>query len=382
MTPAPKSSRVKPNQVVEQPVNGSLNATDDSLIDLSEERPYSNLQLGGRRRNQTEVRSASPANNFGTSPKTTFMRRVSTGDNDRNIVAVRGNMNDMREHLKHLGPSNLASRPKMTKYQSVKIKPGHVLGGTRTDSRTNSIPQRGSIAEEPEFEPYTDSPGIHGGEGEGLLRSAGQDAKDGVQALQQGYGTVNNRISSGKATEEETTAANTPQYDGPTAPAAAQPQSPVNNLSITNFFNKNKSTDTLGSLPSQKSGTSPPTKTPKKKSTARSGSITENLVEAGGIRKMVLETNASSGEDDNRDGRVLHSSSTASGNKSANGGENKFMQFLSNAGSTDRLADGDRKSQNSSQTDNTAADSASGAGGSKHKKKSKKKSHKKKSGAK
>ncbi|ESZ92521.1 hypothetical protein SBOR_7093 [Sclerotinia borealis F-4128] len=377
MAPAPKSSRVKPNQVVEPPANGSIHAAEDSLIDLSEERPGS-LQAG-RRRNQTEVRSVSPANHFSTSPKTTFMRRVSTSDHDRNVVAVRGNMNDMREHLKHLGPSNLASRPKMTKYQSVKIKPGNVLGSNRTDSRADSIPHRGSIVEEPGFEPYMDNSGFQGGEGEGLLRSAGKDAKDGVQALQQGYGTVDNRVPSSKFAESETEA-NTPQYDGPTSPPA-QPLSPSNNFSITNFFNKNKSTDTIGSLPSPKSGTSPPTQKLKKKSTARSGSITENLVEAGGIRKMVLETNASSGEDD-KDGRILHSSSTGSGNKSGNTGENKFMQFLSNAGSTDRLADGKRKIQKSSQTDNTAEDGASGsgAGGSKNKKKSKKKSKKKNGG--
>ncbi|KAI9650837.1 cell agglutination protein Mam3 [Ciborinia camelliae] len=357
MTPAPKSSRVKPNQVVEQPINGSIHAIEDSLIDLSEE-PSANLQVG-RRRNQTEVRSSSPANHFGTSPKTTFMRRVSTGDNDRNVVAIRGNMNDMREHLKHLGPSNLASRPKTTKYQSVKIKPGNVLGGNRTDSRAESIPRRGSIAEEPEFEPYTDIPGPEGGEGEGLLRSAGQDAKDGVQALKQGYGTVTNRVPSSKPAEE-TTEANALQYDGPTSPSP-QPQSPGNNRSISSFFNQNQSTDTLGSLPSQKSGTSPPNKVLKKKSTARSGSITENVVEAGGIRKMVLETSVNAGEDD-KDGRVLHSSSTGSGNKGGNGVENKLMQFLSNAGSSDRLVEGERKSQYSSQTDNTAAeDGASGS---------------------
>ncbi|KAA8565802.1 hypothetical protein EYC84_009626 [Monilinia fructicola] len=166
------------------------------------------------------------------------------------------------------------------------------------------------------------------------------------------------------------------------SPISPPPQSPGNNLSISNFFNRNRSTDTVGSLPSPKSGTSPPNKTLKKKSTARSGSITENLVDAGGIRKMVLETNTSSGEDD-KDGRVLHSSSTGSGNKSSNGGENKFMQFLSNAASTDRLADGERKSQHSSQqteTDNTAAEdgpAASSVGGSKHKKKSKRKNKKK-----
>ncbi len=42
-----------------------------------------------------------------------------------------------------------------------------------------------SITEERQL----DSPVLEGGEGEGLLKSAGRDAKDGVQAIQQGYGS-------------------------------------------------------------------------------------------------------------------------------------------------------------------------------------------------
>jgi metal transporter CNNM len=37
---------------------------------------------------------------------------------------------------------------------------------------------------------------------------------------------------------------------------------------------------------------------------ARSGSITENIIDAGGIRKVVLETHSSSGED--KDGRSFN----------------------------------------------------------------------------
>merc|ERR1711939_605664 len=79
-----------------------------------------------------------------------FLRRASSGM-DGNTIAVRGNMNDMREHLKHLGPSNLASRPKSTRYNTVKIKSAL---GPRSESRTDSsIVQEASSGER-----YLDNP--------------------------------------------------------------------------------------------------------------------------------------------------------------------------------------------------------------------------------
>lgn len=222
----------------------------------------------------TESRSHSPAV-FSSSPKATFLRRASTGNNDGKTVQVRGNMNDMREHLKHLGPSNLASRPKTTRYQTVKIKPGHGQMA-RTDSRTDIPRDLGNVLS-PSIEPYRDMPAPGGGEGEGLLASAGREASDGVHALQQGYGSIN--VPSPRTTQEQ--------------------QNHMDDTAAFGGPNSQSSSDTLGSLHSRSS-----THRARKKGTTRSGSITENIIEAGGIRKVVLETNSSSNDTDDEEAKL------------------------------------------------------------------------------
>ncbi|KFY63141.1 hypothetical protein V497_02107, partial [Pseudogymnoascus sp. VKM F-4516 (FW-969)] len=88
-----------------------------------------NSKDGSSGRRQLSLDSKTPGQSpavFSTSPKATFMIRRSSAAADGGSVTVRGNATDMREHLKHLGPSNVASRPKTTRYNTVKIKPGVV----------------------------------------------------------------------------------------------------------------------------------------------------------------------------------------------------------------------------------------------------------------
>jgi metal transporter CNNM len=292
IAPAPKA-RVQKGHIVGNPDNAALSAPEDHLIDLTEDnvtiidstaKPQTN---GGSRSNSPAV--------FGTSPKTTFIRRGSGGV-DGNFIQVRGNVNDMREHLKHLGPSNLASRPKTTRYNTVKIKPGHPTN--RNDSRTDSTNHHDSIIEEP----YHDLPAAHGGEGEGLLKSAGKEASDGVQALQQGYGSINrnfsptpSKLSKSERDNVDGTLEQTLKSQGLRHNSSPRPEN-----DILQNQRSDRSSDTLGSLVSHSN--SPTRKT---RRSARSGSITENIIEAGGVRKVVLETNSSSGEDgDDRDSRI------------------------------------------------------------------------------
>lgn len=283
MAPAPKA-RVQKGHVVENADSVVVQPTEDRLIDLSEDRPEirNNFTNGDNR-----SRSESPAiAAFGTSPKTTFIRRSSSGA-DGNIISIRGNVNDMREHLKHLGPSNLASRPKSTRYNTVKIKPG--VGSARAESRTDSTLHRDSIVEEP-YEDNPRSPAPRGGEGEGLLKSAGKDASDGVHALQQGYGTLERTFSQ---SPNKTAAADQQRSALATATKEVPPQSsPSPPRPNSTGADSNNSSDTLGSL--QSNDNSP---TRRKRGAARSGSITENIIEAGGVRKVVLETNSSSSDD-------------------------------------------------------------------------------------
>lgn len=294
LAPAPKASRVPKGHIVADPDVSTI--PEDKLVDISEE-PRQNEESSERAQSSMGHRADSPAN-FGSSPKTTFMmrRRSSGAEHSSTHVPVRGNANDMREHLKHLGPSNLASRPKQTRYNTVKIKPAPTIkgGDFKMISPVNE-------------EPYRDIPGsYHGGEGEGLLKSAGKEASDGVHALQQGYGaTFAKSPDQGHKISPR-------NFDGPSSRRSSPPRRPSARRSPSD----ESSSDTLGSLRSKED--SP---IPKRKGGARSGSITENIVDTGGVRKVVLETNSSSDPEDadgSNEGTYPHGSNNNKSRSSLN----------------------------------------------------------------
>jgi metal transporter CNNM len=265
MAPAPKA-RVPRGQIVTDPDSPAI--PEDRLIEIDDD----DAPDGNQRDRLGSVGSRGQAPIMtGSSPKMRFMMRRSSAGQDGNNntpIAIRGNANDMREHLKHLGPSNLASRPKTTRYNTVKIKPGHAPG------RQSSI----------EDEPYRGNPAPEGGEGEGLLKSAGKEASDDVQAIQMGYGATDERYSRSPESHRRSAQAN---FDG----AFGNRSSSTRLLSTKQ--NDSDDSDTMGSLPSRNSSPAP-----RKRNPARSGSITENIVDAGGVRKVVLETNSSSDDPD------------------------------------------------------------------------------------
>lgn len=180
-----------------------------------------------------ETTSRKPS--FGNGQSTTFMmRRKSSNASDSGIdapnraVPVRGNTQNLMKHLSHLGPSNVASRPKTTKYSSVKIKPGvgTIPEGQPTTTGVDAPEQRkpSPIAEE--------SPAVAGGEGAGLLNNAGIDASSGVvSVIQAGYGTMapRSRSVSRPGTREAEIAAVANEQD-PTkmTPMAASAQAELN----------------------------------------------------------------------------------------------------------------------------------------------------------
>jgi metal transporter CNNM len=270
MAPAPKARAAGHGHITGHPDSTLVHEPEEYLIDLTEGAPV--------------ARKATNATNgdtsvavFGTSPKTTFMRR-SEDAADPGLVAVRGNINDMREHLKHLGPSNLASRPKTTRYNTVKIKTTPSRSASRQDSLTY---HESPIVEVPS------SDELCGGEGEGLLRSGGRDAKDGVQALQQGYGSIPRSQISPLRNESQTDGTRGLSFNVDKSRNSKSPERRL--LDRHDSQDSNKSSDTLASLHSGGYSSSH-----RKKGVARSGSITENIIEAGGVRKVVLETNSSS----------------------------------------------------------------------------------------
>ena len=283
MAPAPKS-RVPKGEVVASPDSPTA-VGDDDLIDLEDDSKPQHQTLrrvGGSDSQALKANGSYPER--GASPKPLAqLRRASsaTANSDRESGPKRSNPAEWRDHLKHLGPSNLASRPRQTRYNTVKIKPGG--GGSLPDN----VPRSREPSETPRNLSTSTAP--HGGVGTGLLHSAGKDAKDGVLAVQEGHGNLatSPRISSKSRQTLQ---------DGQNDTGAQEQHQRSNSItrSPPRESRSASSQSTVGSLPNR---SSPLSKVRKTHSVARSGSITENIIDAGGVKKTVLETTSSSSDD-------------------------------------------------------------------------------------
>lgn len=281
MHPAPRS-RIPKGEVVTEPETSAAVGPED-LIDVSAEQDK--LDEDSKHRADTpdagqsegKARAKSAVSEMGTSLKPNGLtRRASSvaGSSDReNKKQASG-----PDKQKHWGPSNLASRPRQTRYNTVKIKPG---GGSLVEAAGKSregqeTPRTLSISAAPQ-----------GGVGEGLLHSAAKDAKDGVLAVQVGYGTMDRSPPRTPQKSDTTSKRAQAHQDGPEGQ-----DSPAANASYFGHkrpaASREQSHSTIGSLPSPQS----PTRTAIL--VARSGSITENIIETGGIKKVVLELTSSS----------------------------------------------------------------------------------------
>jgi metal transporter CNNM len=177
IAPAPRTRYTKGNTVVDAP------ATDDDTD--ADERTH----LLGPKDSSSQSRKSSLS---GSREATLLLRRRSSTSSDKNRpLPMRSNTADLRQHLKHLGPSNVASRPKATKYSSVKIKPGV---GTIPENR---VPTAASTHEAESSQAATsqtvvngDSSRPEGGIGAGLIGSAALEAQDGAHAVAHGYGSI------------------------------------------------------------------------------------------------------------------------------------------------------------------------------------------------
>jgi metal transporter CNNM len=201
-----------------------------------------------------------------------------------NRPARRGASTDeIKEHLKHLGPSNLASRPRTTRYNTVKIKPG-TAAVSKPEGPATPIRRISETASE-----------YRSGIGEGLLSSGGKNASGGVQALKQGYGSV-----AGSPNERRPASANkagqtgSQTEDGNPNGVSAKDINPERPPPRTR-----ESESTVGSLPESR----PQSRSPyyQHKGPARSGSITENIIDTNGFRKVVLEMTSSSESNEEED---------------------------------------------------------------------------------
>lgn len=301
MTPAPRT-RIPKGHVVE-PENGATKGTEGDLMDINEDKTLSPQEVlrvktveSAKKPKQSE-RPASPRQ-----PTLLLRRRSSATDQNSDHKTQRFNTAEMREHLKHLGPSNLASRPKTTRSTTVKIKPG---GGMPTQAVNvgHATPPRRTSEAGSTFSP---SAGI----GEGILASAGKQASDGVQAVavQQGYGSIGSVNNSPTKSRPTTSTSKGVQVDAKNLMDESIEDGETNlngkargrdeSQSVGPRGRSSRSNSTIRSLPKKQSKSGSPTYP---RGPARSGSITENIIDVNGVRKVVLETNSSSSneEDEN-----------------------------------------------------------------------------------
>lgn len=276
MTPAPKS-RVPKGRIIEEPPSLPNSTTEDSTpADLSKVQSSGS---DGRKPSSGLVPPLGPRFTLRNNPQGPGQYIVKRGTEE------------IREHLKHLGPSNLASRPRQTRYQNVKIKAPGVSpsrsGLTDSESR-NSAEQHRRPSE------------VANGSARGsrLLHSPTFTAKDGVQAVRQGYGTIESDSTptiepqDGYQEQDKKTkqAATESQHENDaTWPLLSPHQTPnrSHTNSVQSFQSRSSETRKNGSL---------------KPGPARSGSITEQVIDLNGIRKVILQTTSSSSSESERGG--------------------------------------------------------------------------------
>ncbi|KAL4804474.1 hypothetical protein BDV18DRAFT_31630 [Aspergillus unguis] len=255
IAPAPYS-RVPKGRFIEEP---PAVPTQGPLVDLGGDSSTTTGNAAARRRSSVEA------------PLARYQLRRSLGDKarhstDRNsvdaLVTRMGTTDEIREHLKHLGPSNLASRPRQTRYQNVKIKRGSTSpsrsGQTDIDSMAESHARRPSV-------------GAPAASDTAAFTSSGLNPRDGAHAV---------LMSGSSHKSPDSPAKNGPTVSIPELVAEEQDSAPV---SANSRHASSAISEGEPALSSSYIHRGP----------ARSGSITEHIVDVNGIRKVVLHTTSS-----------------------------------------------------------------------------------------
>ena len=281
MAPAPKA-RYQRRLSHGHPTPDGNDGKSSEDTKVGDEDPSDNYENQKRRYNTVSEHNE-PRDRSGSPMTGTFLlRRTSAGvDGRMENVPVRASFNDIRQHLKHLGPSNPASNPKATKSTTVKIKPGTVV----QDQPRSSVVADEVIPEEPRDEDN------EGDETTSLLRGK-VTPKDGVQALAQSYGAT---AASGHARSIE----GVPpiKVEVPKEELAALASARPGTADLAAAASSSARPEQSSGSDTSPSGSNSPYGH-KRGLFARSGSITENVVESRGIRKVVLETTSSNDDED------------------------------------------------------------------------------------
>ncbi|KAL1889411.1 cell agglutination protein Mam3 [Sporothrix stenoceras] len=282
-------------------------------------------------------RSNTAARALSTSPKTTtvMMRRCSAGADGRltkSTVPVRANIDEMWQHLRHLGPSNRANNPKNTRSTTVKIKQGHSHAGHQ------ALLEPVVIADDlgsPRIDDETDDE-LEAGETTLLLAPKaynGNDTQSSSHSPAPDYGTTRG-VPQELDAETNGDEVLIDVVETPIVEIAAQSHESVasrdsgkqkfpaslglGGRSISIDVNAGK-TSIPGESAVRSSSENSPDQTSvltttvdistpvSRRTIVRSGSITENVIETRGIRKVVLETTSSAEDDEDAVGVMTSS---------------------------------------------------------------------------
>lgn len=249
MAPAPYS-RVPKGRFVEEP---PAIPVQGRLVDVGDGSPATTGPTVTRRRSSVEA------------PLPRFQLRRSQGERDSISadapVTRLGATDEIREHLKHLGPSNLASRPRQTRYSAVKIKRGSISSPSRSaQTSLDLMPSHPAIG----LPASSDTD----------LTPGGLNPRDGAHAL---------RMSSTPRKSPDSGIRH-----GPTVSIPEQVTEEQGSVPHSANSGRTKSPGSREQDGDQSYATSYVHRGP-----ARSGSITEHIVDVNGIRKVVLHTTSS-----------------------------------------------------------------------------------------
>ena len=277
---APIRRLPKTHSLADEP--STINGTGPDLVDIAESEILSpeDLERTARTADNPPPKAKELLATLGGQRRRSSANSV-TGDAKAGREAP--STDEIKEHLKHLGPSNLASRPRATRYNTVKIKPGNI------ESKANGRQPPVRRISEGVSEYQNDI-------GEGLLSLGGKNASGGARALKQEYGSIpsspNDRRpqSANKAVQAEP-----PQGQDSSHPETLDRDGEQTRPSARTM----DSHSTIGSLPDSRRRSRSPYY--HHKGPARSGSITENIVDTNGFRKVVLEMTSSSESNDDEE---------------------------------------------------------------------------------
>ncbi|KIV80678.1 hypothetical protein PV11_08163 [Exophiala sideris] len=287
--PAPSRRIPKTYRVAEQPVTAApadlVDIDEGGTLDAAELQKTKTVDPTQKSKIFANVRRRSSAtNSLGEGRPGQRASRASTDDVHK----------EQLRHLGHLGPSNLASRPRTTRYATVKIKPG--AAGAESTPREDGVDGLGRAA--PLRRPSETLSEYQSGIGEGVVKSGGKEASDAVlQALQNGHGTTSGSPNERRPpSSSKGIQADLLEEDGPTQNGDGEDHAQENSRPSARTLDSHS---TIGSLPGSPSRSRSPFY--RSKGPARSGSITENIIDANGFRKVVLETTSSSESNEEED---------------------------------------------------------------------------------